>query len=57
MLSAPEGRFIGFEEIEADDDVQAVRRAEAFAGDRPLELWCGARKVRSIPAATAARSA
>ena len=51
MLSAPEGRFIGFEEIEAVDDVEAVRRAESFVGDRPLELWCGARKIRSFPAA------
>ncbi len=50
MLSGPEGRFVGFEEIEAVDDVEAVRRAEAFLGDRPLELWCGTRKVRSFPA-------
>jgi hypothetical protein len=50
VLSAPDGRFIGFEEIQADDDVAAVRSAERFAGDRPLELWCGSRKVRSIPA-------
>jgi hypothetical protein len=51
VLSTPEGRFVGFEEIEAADDVEAVRRAESFIGDRPLELWCGTRKVRSIPAA------
>ena len=50
LLSAPEGRFIGFEEIEAVDDVEAVRRAESFSGDHPLELWCGTRKIRSIPA-------
>jgi hypothetical protein len=54
VLSAPEGRFIGFEEIEADDDVAAVRRAEQFVGERPLELWCGPRKVRSFPARPAA---
>jgi hypothetical protein len=52
MLSAPEGRFVGFEEIEAVDDVEAKRRAEGFAGDRPLELWCGSRRVVSIPAIT-----
>ena len=51
LLSAPEGRFVGFEEIEAVDDVEAVRRAEAFVGDRPLELWCGTRKIRSFAAA------
>ena len=50
MLGAPEGRFVGFEEIEAPDDVAAKRRAEDFAGERPLELWCGPRKVVSIPA-------
>jgi hypothetical protein len=50
LLSAPEGRFVGFEEIEAADDVEARRRAEGFAGERPLELWCGPRKVVSIPA-------
>ena len=50
LLSAPEGRFVGFEEIEAPDDAEAKRRAEGFAGVRPLELWCGPRKVVSIPA-------
>lgn len=52
MLSAPEGRFVGFEEIEASDDVEARRRAEGFAGERPLELWCGSRRVVTIPANT-----
>jgi hypothetical protein len=50
VLSGTNGRFVGFEEIEADDDVEAVRKAEAFAGNRPLELWCGSRKVRAFPA-------
>ena len=50
VLSAA-GHFLGFEEIEADDDAEAKRRAETFAGERPLELWCGSRKVVSIPAA------
>jgi hypothetical protein len=45
VLSAPEGRFVGFEEIEAEDDAAAIRRAEEFVGERPLELWCGSRKV------------
>jgi hypothetical protein len=54
MLSAPEGRFVGFEEIEAVDDVEAKRRADEFAGERPLELWCGPRKVASIAAVTQA---
>jgi len=52
LLSAPEGRFVGFEEIEAADDVEAARIAETYVGERPLELWCGTRKVRAIPAAS-----
>lgn len=56
VMSAPEGRFVGFEEIEAADDVEAVRRAEDFIGDRPLELWCGTRKVRSFAAAAERRA-
>ncbi len=50
VLKGPEGRFVGFEEIEAEDDVAAARRAEHFVGERPLELWCGSRKVRSFAA-------
>ena len=56
LLSAPEGRFVGFEEIEAADDVEAVHRAQEFVGERPLELWCGTRKVHFIPAATERRA-
>lgn len=48
VLSAPEGRFVGFEEIEAEDDVAAMRQSDQFIGERPLELWCGSRKVRSF---------
>lgn len=54
ILSRPEGRFVGFEEIEAVDDVEAARLAEAHIGAQPLELWCGKRKVKSFPAADAA---
>lgn len=50
VLSGPDGRFVGFEEIEAEDDVAAVRQADQFIGERPLELWCGSRKVRSFAA-------
>ena len=49
-LSGPDGRFVGFEEIEAVDDVTAVHAALAFCGPYPLELWCGKRKVKSFPA-------
>lgn len=51
MMAVPDGRFVGFEEIEAIDDVEAVRLAEAHVGPQPLELWCGKRKVRAFPGA------
>lgn len=49
VLSGPDGRFVGFEEIEALDDVEAVRHAEAHLGPKPLELWYGDRKVKMFP--------
>lgn len=50
-LAEPGGKFVGFEEIEAEDDVGAVQQAEVFAGPQALELWCGKRKVKSfVPA-------
>ena len=50
LLAEPGGRFVGFEEIEAPDDVEAARLAESHVGEHPLELWCGKRKVKSFPA-------
>ena len=50
MLGTVDGRFVGIEEIEAEDDVDAVRLAERHAGRQPLELWCGKRRVKRIPA-------
>ena len=50
LLSSANGRFVGFEEIEAPDDVEAVRMAENYAGPQGLELWCGKRKVKVFPA-------
>ena len=47
-LAEPGGKFVGFEEIEADGDAAAVQQAEAFAGRQALELWCGKRKVKSF---------
>jgi hypothetical protein len=34
-------------QIEADDDVDAIHVARR-SDHRPLELWCGSRKVRSF---------
>lgn len=50
MVNPVTSRFIGFEEIEASDDVEAVHAATGFAGGHALELWCGKRKVKSFPA-------
>ena len=48
-LADPCGKFVGFEEIEAADDAEAARLAEAHCGPQALELWCGKRKVRAFP--------
>jgi hypothetical protein len=50
LLDGTDGRFVGFEEIEAADDVDAVRIAAGHEGAQPLELWCGKRKVKSFSA-------
>ena len=50
LLANADGRFVGFEEIEAKDDVEAVHLAERHCGLHALELWCGQRKVKSFPA-------
>ncbi len=41
-------------EIEANDDVDAAHIARE-SDHRPLELWCGDRKVRTFPAGTYAQ--
>lgn len=51
LLREPDGRFVGFEEIEAPDDVEAVRLARRHEGQQALELWCGKRRVKTFPAA------
>ena len=48
VLNAADGRFIGFEEISAIDDVEAVRLAKGMSVGRPMELWCGKRKVKTF---------
>ena len=50
LLSHSDGHFVGCEEIEAADDVAAVRAAELRRGTYPLELWCGKRRVKSFAA-------
>jgi hypothetical protein len=50
LLDGPKGRFIGFEEIEAADDVEAVGIAETIRHSHARELWCGKRKVKNLAA-------
>ena len=50
LVSQTGDHFVGFEEIEAADDVEAVRLAESQCGAHALELWCGKRKVKRFPA-------
>jgi hypothetical protein len=45
------GPINGVEELDAIDDIEASTLAERFAGQRVMELWCGARRVRSFAAA------
>jgi hypothetical protein len=54
LLDGPKGRFVGFEEIEAVDDVEAVRIAETLPDRHARELWCGKRKVKTFPAKSVA---
>lgn len=42
------GRFVGLEEIEAADDVEALRLAQQRNIACDVELWCGKRKVKSL---------
>ena len=56
LLDGPKGRFVGFEEIEAADDVEAVRIAGELPGSQARELWCGKRKVKTFSAKTAAKN-
>lgn len=51
LLGGMGDHFVGVEEVEAPDDLAALRWAEGFAGANGLELWCGKRKVKSIAVA------
>lgn len=42
------GRFARTDELEADDDVTAVRQARELVEDGPAELRCGERKVTTF---------
>ena len=50
FIGRTSGHIERFEEIEAADDVAAVRIARNHAGHQPLELWCRSRKVKRFDA-------
>ncbi len=54
FMSRGSGHIERFEEIEAADDVEAVRIARKQAGQQPLELWCRHRKVKRFEASVIA---
>ena len=56
LLDGPKGRFVGFEEIEAADDAEAVRIADERPDSHARELWCGKRKVKNFAASDVAGS-
>ena len=45
QLHGPKNEVEGFEEFEANDDDEAIARAECFRRLNPMELWSGHRKV------------
>ena len=42
------GHFARSSELEADDDVAAVRQARSLLVADPAELWCGERKITTF---------
>jgi hypothetical protein len=40
-----DGRFLGFEFLVCADDAEAIKKAKLLVGDRPIEVWNGARFV------------
>ena len=45
----PNGRIAGREVVQADDDAAAIALAEKASHGDAMELWLGARKVKTIP--------
>ncbi len=46
MMSRTGEHIASVQEIEAVDDLEAIRIAAREAGPQPLELWCRNRKVK-----------
>ena len=50
LLNPRTNRIQGFEEYEADGDVEAIERADRSRDRAPLELWSGCKKIHRIEA-------
>lgn len=44
-----DGAIDSVEEFRASDDIEAVRISRDSAQERPVELWCRARIVETLP--------
>jgi hypothetical protein len=40
-----DGHFVGFEAMLCATDAEAIKKSRLLVGDRPIELWSGARFV------------
>lgn len=43
-----DGHFNRVEELSAEDDLQAIRQADALVETGGAELWCGRRRVKTF---------
>lgn len=50
FMSRASGHIERFEQIDAVDDVAAVRIARKQTDQQPMELWCQGRKVKRFEA-------
>ena len=52
-----DGSFVHADDIEAEDDVLAVRQARPMLEGRAGEIWCGTRRVTTLDAVMGERAA
>ena len=45
-LDARGGHITGSHDFNAEDDLDAIRLADDYRTDKPMELWSGGRKIK-----------
>ena len=50
FVDLPTGRIENYQEFQADNDDTAMVELERRRGDKPMELWCRARRIVKWPA-------